>query len=223
MADCNNMAMLLTHLVESDPEYATWAAELPIYKILDNSLIELGGAVDMDRVLAAADTVHANEIILPDVFLNGPATLQQVSVSLKTLHDRRLITKYKLMAVCQGKDAKEFAQTFRELSSIPEIDVIGIPKVCAKLHPKGRAGFEWLWQGCSKKIHLLGLWYSWSELIAYQHPESIRSMDTCMAAYQAKYDMDVAEVRPDGFSISLTDRSISNNSIYTRLVRGITR
>ena len=45
------MAMFLTHLVENSPEYAKFARNYTGYKILDNSLIELGEAVDIERVL----------------------------------------------------------------------------------------------------------------------------------------------------------------------------
>ena len=63
------MHMFLTHMVEKYPAYTEAARNAPGYKILDNSLIELGGAVDLERVVKAAEYIGADEIILPDVFL----------------------------------------------------------------------------------------------------------------------------------------------------------
>ena len=51
------MAMFLTHLVENSPEYAKFARNYTGYKILDNSLIELGQAVSIERVLNAAKII----------------------------------------------------------------------------------------------------------------------------------------------------------------------
>ena len=71
-----NMHMFLTHMVEKYPAYASVAQSAPGYKILDNSLIELGGSVSIQRVINAADLIEADEIILPDVFQNGPEPLK---------------------------------------------------------------------------------------------------------------------------------------------------
>ena len=63
-----DMHMYLTHMVEKYPIYAATAEVAPGYKILDNSLIELGGSVSLERVIDAATHIGADEIILPDVF-----------------------------------------------------------------------------------------------------------------------------------------------------------
>lgn len=218
MTQANKAVMLLTHLIETSPEYARWAFELQQhYKILDNSLIELGGAVTLDRVLRAANTVAANEIILPDVFLDGPGTVRAIREAIDTLHTIDTANEYALMAVCQGKDAKEFMETFGQLEAIPEISVIGIPKVCAKLHPAGRPYFEGLWAYSPKKIHLLGVWYSWEELNRYAYPKRIRSVDSCLAAFQTKYRLPASAVRPDKLSISLEDTEVNDLELLQQI------
>ena len=117
------------------------------------------------------------------------------------------------MAVAQGKDVREFMKCFNALCAIPEINTIGIPKRCAKLHPQGRPFFERLWTGANnnvkKDIHLLGLWYSYEELYRYQYPDRIRSVDTCLASFHASHmDPNLFNpwaVRPDGHTIDLED------------------
>lgn len=209
--------MLLTHLVERYPKYEKWAAGCSDYKILDNSLIELGGAVELERVLYAARKVYADEIILPDVFLQGPETVRAVKNSLETLARMDALNKFKLMAVCQGRNEKEFRETFETLVAMPEIDVIGIPKVCAKLHPAGRPYFESLWTYEHKEIHLLGLWYSWEELSRYRDADRIRSMDTCMAAFQTRWNLPVSAVRPDKQTIDLEATELDHDKLLTKI------
>lgn len=209
--------MCLTHLVEKDPEYANFFRNTKGYKILDNSLIELGDAASLERVLQAAEKIRADEIILPDVFLDREGTLEAVFNSLDYLEDHQLIGKYKLMAVCQGSTPDEFERCFRTLETIPEIDVIGIPKVCAKLHPCGRPFFEGLWKYSKKQIHLLGLWYSWNELREYTDIDAIRSMDTCLLAFAVSNKLiPYKTIRPDGFTVSL-EQKLNTKELVTAL------
>lgn len=198
--------MFLAHMVERHPAYRQVAAECSGYKILDNSLIELGGAVDIERVLSAADTIGAHEIILPDVFQNGPGTVKAVEKALDYLYSRwpRGNWPYKLMAVAQGKDETSWVKCYQELLLKPEVDVIGIPKILAKMHPLGRPYFVNTYCSLSAKPHhLLGLWYSFTELDLYKEPENIRSCDTLMRCFLRYYGLPGDGVRPDGFTLNL--------------------
>lgn len=200
-----DMHMFLTHLVEKYPFYAEFAKNVRGYKILDNSLIELGGAVDLKRVLAAAELIGADEIILPDVFCQGPETLKAVAQSIEELNEIYPEgCPFKLMAVAQGRDAEEWYACYKSLMQNPYIDVVGIPKVLAKMHPKGRPHFvNELCNVSYKPHHLLGLWYSMTELNEYDRPQDIRSCDTVLLGYMAKYGLQAYGVRPDGFTVDL--------------------
>lgn len=194
--------MFLTHLVQKDAMYRSIAKRAEGYKILDNSIIEVGAAFSLIDVLRAAEEIGADEIILPDAYQDGVATLDMVTTSIEYLKANNLIGKYKLMAVAHGKDEEEWLWCFNALEAIPEIDVIGIPKCLAKMHPAGRPHFEQYWYNTDKTIHLLGLWYGYVELFEYAYPERIRSVDTCMEAYIEKYG---THIRPDGFTINLEE------------------
>lgn len=226
------MAMFLTHLVENSPTYAEFARNYTGYKILDNSLIELGEAVSIERVLDAAKIIKADEIILEDVFGEGPETIEKVKQNIKEYNEYAWsmsetgVRKPKLMAVAQGRDAQEFTKCFNTLNAMPEISTIGIPKRCAKLHPQGRPFFERLWTGVnsevSKEIHLLGLWYSYEELYRYKKPDRIRSVDTCLASFLACYmDGNLFNpwaVRPDGLTIDLEDTlNVLDHDLFFRI------
>ena len=200
------MHMFLTHMVEKYPAYTEAARNAPGYKILDNSLIELGGAVDLERVLAAAEKIGADEIILPDVFQKGPETAEAVRAAIKYMQDKwpNRDWPYKLMAVAQGRDEEEWYECYQELLEMPDVDVIGIPKVLAKMHPEGRPHFvNELCNLRAKPHHLLGMWYSMSELLEYKYPENIRSCDTVLLGYLCKHDLNFWGVRPDGYTLNL--------------------
>ena len=209
-----SMHMFLTHLVEKYPFYAKFAKEVAGYKILDNSLIELGGAVDLQRVLSAAEQIGADEIILPDVFQDGPATIKAVNDALSDLIDRypNRSWPYKLMAVAQGKNEEEWVSCYKQLLNNPDIDIIGIPKVLAKAHPEGRPHFVNTYCALDQKPHhLLGLWYSMQELEEYKKTSK-------------KYKN--VDVYPQGFVLTMMKiQSKSRFYFYklTRMIRGIFR
>lgn len=216
-----DMHMFLTHLVEKYPFYTQMAKDVCGYKILDNSLIELGGAVDMSRILDAAEAIGADEIILPDVFQKGPETLDAVNQALSELNDRYTNRSwpYKLMAVAQGRDEKEWYECYRELLNNPDINVIGIPKVLAKAHPQGRPHFvNELCMLDRKPHHLLGVWYSLTELREYNSPDMIRSCDTVLTGFMAKYGFSAMGVRPDGYTVDLEMDVIDYPDYFNKLM-----
>ena len=221
------MHMFLTHMVEKYPAYASVAQDVCGYKILDNSLIELGGAVDVERVIKAAEYIGADEIILPDIFQNGPETLKAVDESLKKLNEMYpgRSWPFKLQAVAQGKDKDEWINCYTHLLENPDVDVIGIPKVLATMHPQGRPYF--VNEVCdlnTKEHHLLGLWYSMSELLEYARPDLIRSCDTVLRGFINKYKMSFYGVRPDKFTVNLEKDVIHyspKDLTYLTLIRGV--
>lgn len=210
------MGMFLTHLVEKNLEYREFAKNFKGYKILDNSLIELKGAVSLDRLCNAACLINADEIILPDVFLDGPATLNSVYKALEDLkalrdtHRHKQNLDFKVMAVAQGANGIEFCRCLSVLLHMGGIDVVGIPKVCAKLAQEGRPAFEPQWNimDHDKQIHLLGIWYSFEELGRYDNLDAIRSLDTCLPAYFALYNLPASAVRADGFTLDLEHTNV---------------
>ena len=121
--------MFLTHMVEKYPLYEKIARECSGYKILDNSLIELGGSVDISRVIDVAERIGANEIILPDVFRSSHETLKTVESALKVIKEKYSEKRFTLMAVAQGDSVESWNECYKELLLNPEIDVIGVPKV----------------------------------------------------------------------------------------------
>lgn len=209
--------MLLTHLALDNPIYKNKARKLSehSYTILDNSLIELEGkALGLKDVCDVADYIRADEIILPDVFQDGYATVTKATESLGYLEQRYPQgIPFKVQAVAHGKTVHELETCFDTLKLMKGIDVIGVPKILSKLSPKGRPAFEYLWQHTDKEIHLLGMYYSFEELLKYKNPKKIRSVDTCQMSFLIHNELNLFDVRPDGHTIDLESTKLS----HTRL------
>lgn len=197
------MHMLLTHLVEKYQSYVDFAKSEKGYKILDNSLIELGSAVDISRVIDAAHIIEADEIVLMDSFLNKDETLRMIETSLKGD-----VKPFKKMAVVQGSTPKQWFECFDEIVKIGEIDVIGIPKVTHMMHPEGRKYFVDRIGNINKEIHLLGLWDNMSELLNIDCGK-IRSVDTSLLSLNDVKGRSLFASRQKGEAIDLINDKIS--------------
>lgn len=207
------MVMLLTHLVEKHPEYAKLAAERDpsTYAMLDNSIVEMGSSFSMERIYEAAKKINANEIILEDAYPNGPETIEAIKRSIKWLKDNNHIGEFKLQAVCHGRNLDEFIETFKFINSVPEIDVIGIPKVLSRWCGD-RASISEHFLNTDKELHFLGNWFQLGEFL--RMPENVkvkvRSADTCMFALSVIQNKDFYEDR---------DGTIDLEADYTELTR----
>lgn len=192
------IAMCLTHLVQKYPEYKEMVKNRPenCYVMLDNSIVELGESVSLQNILDAAEEVKANEIILRDSYPNGEKTIERIKEDIQYLRDNNLIGKYKLMAVCHGENIEEFKKTFNFINSIPEIDVIGIPKVLSRWVGE-RAKLSNIFMNTNKQLHFLGSWYSLKELIDLPKDvwDRVRSCDTCLPALYVIQNKTVLEDR----------------------------
>jgi hypothetical protein len=185
--------LALAHLVVEDSEYASWYQKQSAagkYVILDNGLEE-GQCMEMDSILAAADRIHAAEIVLPDVWKDGPIS---TAVSLRALeHPLLKESSVKIAAVVQGKDRASWIASFDELRKDPRIHTLMIPKnldegwgyggrfaACAYLSATSRIDKE-------HEYHLLGVWTDPIEVYLHAHYNKwIRGLDTALA-FQAGY------------------------------------
>ena len=215
----NDYVMLLAHLSKKSADYVDLARKNKNYKIMDNSIIELGSAFSMEDLIKEALKCDVNEIILPDVFEDGAGTVKVVKESIKWLYDHNLIGRFKLMAVCHGKGPKELYDTYMALNSIPEVDVIGVPKVLSTWMPSRVRGAEFMALNTNKEVHLLGCWFTLKELTELSRDCRIRSMDTCMPALLSIYKMGLFEDRA-GRKIDLETDEV-NIDEYNKLMEKI--
>jgi len=217
----NEYVMLLAHLSKIDERYVTFAQNSKRYKIMDNSIIELGSAFSMEDLINEAVKCKVDEIILPDVFQDGPKTIEAVNNSIQWLKDHGLIGHFKLMAVCHGNDIIELIDTFKKLIKIPEVDVIGIPKVITTWTKNRVEWADYMAHFTDKEIHLLGCWENLNEIKQIKPETKIRSMDTCMPALISIYNMRTFDNRK-GRKIDLEKDEV-NIEKYRKVMKNINR
>lgn len=99
--------------------------------IMDNSIVELGDAVDMHTVAIAGAIVGADVLVLPDVMGSGMHTV-------KKFHDvigrwiKSPSGNFDLMAVPQGPDIKDFALCLETFAQYEEVTWVGIPRIATQ-------------------------------------------------------------------------------------------
>jgi hypothetical protein len=96
------------------------------YVILDNSVMELGSAVDTEFLEKAIYQFMPRELVLPDVPQDDGATYLNAERYAPYFKDK--FPDLKLMAVPQGENLVCWMKDYYKYLQIPEVDVIGIPK-----------------------------------------------------------------------------------------------
>lgn len=200
--------MLLAHLAKENRSYSRWASYLNSYKIMDNSVIELGEAFTLNDLLKQASLCQVQEIILPDVFRNSKATIKLAQDCYSKICDSPYRNKFKLMAVCHGNSREEVRETFKELDKMKFIDVIGMPKVIGSWG--NRNDYKDLYLNSKKEIHYLGCWYSFKEIIEMDDilRKRIRSFDTCLPSLLAIQSKNWNEERDLSYTIDLVNDNV---------------
>lgn len=153
--------MCLAHLIGVDKEYTEFYKEVGRYNdkylIMDNGVIE-GDRRPIQEIIKKALLVKANEIILPDAFMEMEETLELSYSALQIV--RNDFPDLKVMAVPQGKTMDEWLDCAQAMIDW-DIQCLGIPKVLTKI--AGRDGRLNALTFLGNKlrgldVHLLGCW-----------------------------------------------------------------
>lgn len=158
--------LLLAHDVLDHPkEYAEIFADrarVPkdSFVILDNSVIETGTPFDVEYLLAAANIVHADCIILPDVLENAHATIRVAKKAYETLMLEPGYSNIPLMGVIQGRDIVEMQWCAMQYASMPFVQYYGCPrwvanKIGSRMIFKNILGIEHAVK--DRVVHMLGM------------------------------------------------------------------
>jgi len=149
--------------------------------ILDNSVVELGGAVDENLLAEAAHIVNPTHIVLPDVMLNGLKTLEHglraLEWNLWDDHDHDQHAMY----LPQGSTLNKFARCAEPLANDPRITMWGVPRNVAKYHGSRRDAIRLLHAlNPNRRIHLFGFSDDMvDDLLCAQMPE-VFSIDSAV-------------------------------------------
>jgi hypothetical protein len=102
--------------------------------IIDNSLIELGGAVDAQMVFAAASIVKAKVVVLPDVLGDKSASLKATLDAWPNWYWQ--FRNFEKMVVIQGATMTDWLESCETLARETEPDWIAVPRI-AQITPYG--------------------------------------------------------------------------------------
>jgi len=182
--------LALAHLVLSNKTYREFykgRAAKGDFVTVDNSLIELGEPLPLEDVIRAAKMIDAQEIVLPDVFANCVETLKVTMAAYREIVASPDLTRFKWMAVPQGRNALGWFYSYWVFSKLPEITTIGIAKHTERFSKGGRpallgalATTESL--AVEKAHHLLGCWSNPTEVLkCSKRFRWLRSVDSSIA------------------------------------------
>ncbi len=128
------------------------------FYIMDNSVVELGVAMNLEDVITAADIVGAECIMTPDSLGSFP----QTRIAIKQVLPQLLDSPYPLMRVPQGASPEELIACVDWLwetipaSAYPEY--WGVPRWIANQHGTRRPIIQYINKVCpDAQIHLLGM------------------------------------------------------------------
>lgn len=93
--------------------------------ILDNGVFDLGRSLEPVDLVRAARMVNAQEIILPDVMHDGPATMQAGRTAADEL--LAITDEFRLCAVVHGADDQEWLRCYDYFVTSRGIDAIALP------------------------------------------------------------------------------------------------
>lgn len=214
--------MLLAHLAKEDRSYARWASLNKSYKIMDNSIIELGKAFLLQDLLKEAAICNVQEIILPDVFQDGPATIGLAKKSYAEIYNSPYRGRFNLMVVCHGKNEKEVTDSFTQIEKLPFVTTIGMPKVIGSWG--NRNDYRTLYKMSKKKIHYLGCWYSFKEIIEMDDElkKRIRTVDTCLPSLLALQRKKWNDDRDLSYTVDLLHDNIPKKA-YKQILSDFTK
>ena len=122
----NTMHLVLAQHIGKDQDYTDFYRSTDIYKILDNGAYENGYPVPIEELVEKALLIAADEIIIPDVFMNCDETLKHLEASLAYLNKTKLTNDFKLMVAPQGKTNAEYMKCLGVMQATREVSVIGL-------------------------------------------------------------------------------------------------
>lgn len=128
--------------------------------ILDNSIVELGKAMEIHDLLDAAEIVNPDCIVVPDAMGDGALTREMAKDfcnQYRLFAVRAPFVKPPLMGVLQGKTVSDCLQTYTVFGSLVGISLVSVPRIIVKQHGSRLPLLEELGGRYTfRNIHMLG-------------------------------------------------------------------
>lgn len=162
--------------------------------ILDNSVIELGTAVEIETILEAAEVTKPTVIVLPDILGDSEGTIQLGHLALVDWTyklDKVLgVGRWTYMVVPQGRTLSEFVWCAQQFKDNPNIGWWSVPRhMTAKLGSRQEAAKLLNILNPSKKIHLLGFSDNILDDILTAHLPFVTGIDSAVPIRAASHSI----------------------------------
>lgn len=157
--------LVLAHDVVKRPDDYSFLFGAPLSRdwtvILDNSVVELGNAVDMGMILEAVSIVKPTTTVLPDVMLKADATIKSCLDALDTWSDAfvKAGQKPQFLMLPQGTTCEDWVSCAEAFEYQPQINFWGVPRnVVAQDAIATRLGLPQILKAINpeRKIHMFG-------------------------------------------------------------------
>lgn len=156
--------LLLAHDVLARPDdyrevYGNLVGDMGATIIMDNSVVELGEAMDISQLVCACDILRPNYLVVPDVMGDAKGTWERCMQFTQELPRSFDVP---LLGVCPGNTVEEIKVCAHNMVALPEIMAISIPRIVTKaLGSRIEAVVEVYAElqydlGAGPPIHLLG-------------------------------------------------------------------
>lgn len=108
--------------------------------IMDNSIVELGKAMEIADLLRACQILRPDCLVIPDVMGEGEETRIKARSFVREYCQKALELESKgweappLLGVIQGEDVEDALETYMLYYSLPLVDYISVPRIITKQH-----------------------------------------------------------------------------------------
>jgi len=158
-----NYHLILAHDVVQHPEvYHRVYNIFGMTVIMDNSVIELGKAVDLQMIGEAVKITGATTIVLPDVLEDADATIESIREAYPAWKEyfTGLLgdgNDWGFMIAPQGETIQDFARCADFFADYRKVNFWGVPRNVVKLHGSRREAIK-IVQAVNhhRKVHLFG-------------------------------------------------------------------
>lgn len=211
---CGDYHLLLAHDVAQDSDgYREAFSRIPMPTvIMDNSVIEMGSAVDLGIIKKAVSTVACTSIVLPDVLLDAKATVESCKQALQTWAEAFRDLGFSqgkfaegpralgrgFMIVPQGKTLQEWAWCAQQFADEPLINMWGIPRNLVGQIGSRRQAIEIADSlNCNRRIHLLGFSEDHCDDVVCAKMRRVEGIDSAVPLRIASYGQEITFFAPD--------------------------
>jgi hypothetical protein len=174
--------------------------------IMDNSLIELGRALQPDALAKACETVGARYLVLPDVMSDPWATIDKSAAAYTQLKGK--LEGVGFMGVLQGKTLPHVAWCMNKFSEIlgRDLEAVSVPRVMVD-HFGSRLPVIKIARDLGVPIHLLGFSKKLSDDLTCAFQPGIMGIDSAYPIWSGREEIVMRNVenydstarRPDDF------------------------